>query len=63
MAPNRKYFDQAVEELDQELADGEITQLEYRSRMRDLNDDYRAAYDDDVARAKAQVEASWGEWG
>jgi hypothetical protein len=41
-----RWFDRAVEELEQELQDGLISQAEFNAQMRDLNAEFRdAAYE------------------
>lgn len=39
------WFDKAEEELEQDLADGNITQKEYNQAMRELQAEYREAVD------------------
>lgn len=53
-------MDREVEALENDLAEGRITNAQYRESLRELERDLRGAYEDDLADAQQAVKDEWG---
>ena len=54
-----RWYDRAVEEIEQQHADGLLTNEQYHSEMRELNAELRQAADDEAERARDNYLGSW----
>lgn len=53
------WYERAVEQVEQDLADGVISNAEYHKSMRDINDESRQEAEDAAAAAYDDVIGGW----
>ena len=59
MSPNPGTYDRAAEQLEQDYADGLISQEEFRREMRLLNEDFRESAREAAEEAYRDMTGDW----
>lgn len=60
--PNLRWFDRAADQLEQELADGLITNAQFHAAMADLRRELRDQHAEEREEAVRNVDRDWGEY-
>ena len=62
MALNWTQIEREEADIDQREDDGLITREQANKERRDLHYDVQGAYEEDLDRARAEVDRDWGRW-
>ena len=60
--PDLRWFDRAVDQLEQELSDELCTQAEFSKAMADLRRELREQHQDEREEAMRNVDREWGDY-